>query len=159
MAPDDLSIEPRDYDAHGNAYYGDDLLDLRWEHLIEHEIREAREDLRLPFEAAINDLLYTDDVDLIRRGVEIIGLLAERHIRRLAHPALLDEESGIARYREMRVAELRAHRERYAELAGRAGWPEDPADLDDKQLDHAILHVLLPHLLGDGARFERPPDT
>lgn len=146
---DELNIEPRGYDAEGGACYDDDLLDLRWGTLLE-DVQQG-----LDLEVGVHALIYTDNVDLIRKGVEVIGLLAERHIRRQGHPGLLDEESGRAWHREMRVTDLRAHRERYAELAARAGWPDEPADLDDEQMDQAVIHVLMPHLLDEG-KWERP---
>ena len=146
------SIEPRSYDGEGCACYDDDLLDLRWHALTD----DAGPNRRLAVDEGVAALLYTDDVDLIRRGVEIIGQLAERHIRRLAHPGLLDEESGRAWHRQMRVDDLRSH-PRYAELAERVGWPADPGDLNDRQMDIAILRVLMPHLL-KGGEWERPVD-
>jgi hypothetical protein len=139
------SIVPKWYDAHGCACYDDDLLDLRWS--------AVRDDLGgFELEMGVHSLLYSNDVDLIRKGVEIIGLLAERQIRRLAYPGLLDEESGVEWHRTMRVGELRAH-PRYAVVAAQEGWPADPAELDEDQMDAAVFAVLLPHVI---AKLERP---
>jgi len=126
---DELNIEPRGYDAEGGACYDDDLLDLRWGTLLE-DVQQG-----LDLEVGVHALMYTDNVDLIRKGVEIIGLLAERHIRRQGHPGLLDEESGRAWHREMRVTDRPAGAPGAVRGAGcegrmarRAGRPRRRAD-------------------------------
>jgi len=139
------SIEPRSYDGEGTPCYSDDLLDLRWEGFVDGLADYGRRELS----DGIGILLSSDNADLIRNAVEMIGQLAERHIRRLAFPGLLDEDSGREWYRQTRVNELRAH-PGYAELAPRAGWPDDPADLNDLQFDQATVHVLMPSLLEEG---------
>lgn len=143
---DDLSIEPTGYDCEGCALYESDLIDLRWLALLDDVDAAGRDPL--DFEAGLHALLFTDDVDLIRRGVEMIGLEAERHILRRGHPGLLDEESGRAWWRRMVEADLRGRPE-YEDLRERAGWPADPADLDDDQLGIAKVVVLHPALLED----------
>lgn len=145
---DDLSLEPSAYDAHGGAIYPDDLLDLRWE-ALQHDVDSDRFDL----ESGVHSLLFSDDVDLIRRGVEVITLLAERHIMRLAHPGLLDEESGQAWWRRQVVADLRAKRDEYDRVRERLGWPADLDDLDDDQLGTATLIVRHPELIDEIARY------
>lgn len=140
-----MSIEPTGYDAHGEAQYAPDLLDLRWTEVIDALRAAGRNGLE--FEVGLYELLYAEDVDLIRKGVQVIAEIAEREVQRRGYPYLLDTESGIAWNRRMRVADLRANAERYAEVAARAGWPADPAELDEKQLDGAVLVVLMPYLL------------
>lgn len=147
-----MSIEPTGYDSHGLAQYASDLLDLRWDEVI-HAVR-AHGDDGMTLEVGVMALVYSDDIDLIRKGVQVITELAEREIQRRGYPYLLDEQSGIEWNRKMRVADLRANAERYAEVAARAGWPADPDELDGKQLEGAVLVVLMPDLL-HGEPWER----
>lgn len=142
-----MAIEPTGYDAHGEAQYAPDLLDLCWTEIIDALRAAGRNGFE--FEVGLYELLYVENVDLIRKGVQVIVEIAEREIQRRGYPYLLDTESGIAWNRRMRVADLRANAERYAQVAVRAGWPADPDDLTEKQMDQAFLVVCHPHLLED----------
>lgn len=140
---DNMSIEPRGYDGEGAPCYDDDLLDLRWSTYLA-DAKVVAHGNHHDLEVGVMALIYSQDVDLIRKGVEIIGLLAEREIQRMDHPGLLDEESGRAWHHGRVVEDLRAKPQRYAEIADRAGWPDDPAALTDEQLDAATMIVLHP---------------
>ncbi len=57
------------------------------------------------------------------------------------------EEQGHQWFRESVISELRLHPAVYGEIAAQAGWPDDPAGLDDGALQDASL--VLRYRLGD----------
>lgn len=145
-AAESWAIEPVGYDAHGLPLYNNDGLDDAWSSVLDKYKRRGQDMNDL--EHGMFAIAYCEDIDLAGEALELIGALREREIQRRANPNLLDTESGVGRYREMVVADLRARPERYAACREAAPhWPVDPGDLDDENLEWATLIVLMPDLL------------
>lgn len=154
MGHDELSLnlDPHGYDAHGLPMYDDDLLDVRWRVFLDDAAALLGHSEMLDIETGAVSIRCIEDTNLRRQAIEILTLMVDRELQREASPNLLSVEEGAAWRRRLDVDALRAHGQRYVEVATRAGWPADPNDLDEKQMDQALLVVVHPELLEDVLR-------
>jgi hypothetical protein len=139
--------EPIGYDVDGLPLYASEPIDTRWKVLLKRFQRAEGNHAMNQLEGGMIALVYCQDVDLAREGLEMIGALCERQVQRRADPYLLDTESGRQHYRNAVVADLREKGDTYARVSARLGWPDDPADLSERDLGLAIMVVLHPEML------------
>lgn len=139
--PQMITTEPTGYDGEGYPLYAEDDLDRNYRGLLDN----LKADTALTVDRGVWELLDVDNSASWDDFLWALDDLIDRERQRRSK--CLPVEDGRRVWHDETVARLRDKADKYAAMRDRAGWPQDPADLDDDQLEQARLVLLHPRAL------------